>query len=71
VNKRILELRGPDYDGVDGAALEPQVGQQLSGPVLQQVQELLRKSPDAQLDPEAPIIAGLTPNHSFLLTQEG
>jgi hypothetical protein len=70
VNRRSLELQGPHYGGVDGAELEAQVGQQLSGPALQQVQELLRKSPDAELDPEAPIIVGLTPDHNFLLTQE-
>jgi hypothetical protein len=71
VNKRTLELQRPHYGGVDGAELEAQVGQQLSGSALQQVRDLLRQSPNAQLDPEAPIIVGLTPDHNFLLTQEG
>jgi hypothetical protein len=70
VDKRTLELHRPHYGGVDGAELEAQVGKQLSGPALQQVQGLLRQSPDAQLDPDAPIIVGLTPDHNFLLTQE-
>jgi hypothetical protein len=71
VNKRTLELQRPNYGGVDGAELEAQVGQQLSGSAFQQVRDLLRQSPNAQLDPEAPIIVGLTPDHNFLLTQEG
>jgi hypothetical protein len=70
VNKRTLELKRPHYGGVDAAELEAQVGQQLTGPALQQVQALLRRSPDAKLDPQAPIIVGLTPEHNFLLTQE-
>jgi hypothetical protein len=49
VTKRTLELKSPHYGGVDGAELEAQVGQQLTGPALQHVQDLLRRSPDAKL----------------------
>ena len=70
MDKLVLELKRPHYGGVDAAELEAQVGQQLTGPALRQVQDLLRRSPDAKLDPEVPIIVGLTPEHNFLLTQE-